>query len=301
MRALMTSAKPDAEVELVELPDPRPAEGQLRIRMVGAGVNAADLNIIDGWGRESVDGPAQLGLGLDVAGVVDLVGAGVEGFAVGSRVAALTFPHAPHAAAGAAAEYVIVPAAHAARVPDELDLLDAATVPVNALTAAQLLAPLGPQRGRRLLVTGAAGGLGGFAVALAAHNGWTVTGLARATDGAFLARAGDTELITAVGQATGMDVVFDAGLIGAAALAPVRDRGTYLGVFPGREPAAERGITVTVGVVTPDGELLREMLGLAARGILESRRAGTLPLADAAPAYRAFRAGGQRGRWVLIP
>jgi len=66
----MTTSGPEAEVELVDLPDPHPAAGQLRIRMVGAGVNAADLNIIDGWGRESADGeaPPPLGLGLDVAG-----------------------------------------------------------------------------------------------------------------------------------------------------------------------------------------------------------------------------------------
>jgi NADPH:quinone reductase-like Zn-dependent oxidoreductase len=303
MRALMTTSGPEAEVELVDLPDPHPAAGQLRIRMVGAGVNAADLNIIDGWGRESADGeaPPPLGLGLDVAGVVDLVGAGVDGFAPGTPVAALTFPNAPHSVAGAAAEYVIVPAEHAAPVPDGLDLLDAATLPVNTLTVAQLLPRLGRPQGRRLLVTGAAGGLGGFAVALAARAGWTVIALARESDAAFLTRAGGTELITAVKRATDVDAVFDAALLNEDALAPVRDHGSYLGVFPGREPAAERGITVEAGVVAPDGALLRELLVLAAQGTLESRRAGTLPLTDAAVAYRALRAGGQRGRWVLTP
>jgi NADPH:quinone reductase-like Zn-dependent oxidoreductase len=297
MRAIVT-ARPgsDDEVELVDLPDPRPAAGQIRIRMAGAGVNAADLHIIDG-SRENA--APRLGLGLDVAGVVDMVRPGVRDFAVGMPVAALTFPHAPHAVAGTAAEYVIVPSADAAPVPDGVELLDAATVPLNSLTAAQLLALLGPSRGRRLLVTGAAGGVGGHSVALAARVGWRVTGLARETDEDFLTRAGAAEMITALDGATGVDAVLDTALLNEAALRPVRDHGAYVGVFPGLEPASERGITVTSAVVVPDGTLLREMLALTAQGVLEPRRAGTAPLDKAGYAYRAFRTGGHRGRWVL--
>ncbi|MGI8330406.1 alcohol dehydrogenase catalytic domain-containing protein [Actinomadura scrupuli] len=291
----------DDEVEVVDLPDPQPAAGQIRIRMAGAAINAADLHIIDashGEARAGRQAP-RLGLGLDVAGVVDMVGPGVRGFAVGTQVAALTFPHAPHAAAGTAAEYVIVPAADAAPVPDGVELLDAATVPLNSLTAAQLLALLGPSQGRRLLVTGAAGGVGGYAVALAAHGGWKVTGLARAADDAFLTRAGAAETRTTLDGAGDFDAVLDTALLNETALRPVRDHGAYVGVFPGLEPASERGITVTSAVVVPDGTLLRETLALTARGVLEPRRAGTVPLGEAAHAYRTFRAGGHRGRWVL--
>ncbi|MEU7765233.1 zinc-binding dehydrogenase [Nocardia sp. NPDC049190] len=239
------------------------------------------------------------GLGLDVAGVVDEVGPGVHDIPIGTPVAALHFPHAPHAAAGTAAEYVIVPAGDAAPVPDGVELLDAATVPLNALTAAQLLALLGPAQGRRLLVTGAAGGVGGYAVALGAHAGWSVTGLARVTDSSFLTRAGAAESITSLDRATGFDAVLDTALLQKAALRPVRDHGAYVGVFPGLEPESERGITVASAVVVPDGDLLQDMLNLTAQGVLEPRRAGTVPLAEAADAYRAFRSGGHRGRWVL--
>ncbi|MDN3358629.1 zinc-binding dehydrogenase [Actinomadura sp. DC4] len=288
-------------MELTALPDPRPAAGQIRIRMAGAAVNAADLHIIDNArGEAGAGGPApRLGLGLDVAGVVDAVGPGVRGLTVGTPVAALTFPHAPYSAAGAAAEYVIVPAADAAPVPDGVDLLDAATVPLNSLTAAQLLALLGPAQGRRLLVTGAAGGVGGHAVALAARAGWQVTGLARATDHTFLTRAGAEKTCTTLDGESGFDAVLDTALLNEAALRAVRDNGAYAGVFPGLEPASERGISVSSAVVVPDGILLREMLALTAQGVLEPRRAGTVPLDKAAHAYRAFRAGGHRGRWVL--
>ncbi|MFF3443401.1 zinc-binding dehydrogenase [Streptosporangium sp. NPDC002721] len=285
----------------MDLPDPRPAAGQIRIRTAGAAVNAADLHIIDASRDETGAGghAPRGGLGLDVAGVVDMVGPGVRDLAVGTPVAALHFPNAPHATAGTAAEYVIVPVADAAPVPDGVELLDAATVPLNSLTAAQLLALLGPSRGRRLLVTGAAGGVGGYAVALAARDGWKVTALARATDEGFLTRAGAVGTRTTLDGAGDFDAVLDTALLNEAALRPVRDHGTYVGVFPGLEPASERGITVTSAVAVPDGALLREMLALTARGVLEPRRAGTVPLEEAAHAYRAFRDGAHRGRWVL--
>lgn len=305
MRALVVPGSGAPEpVGLVDLPDPEPASGQVRIRMVGAAVNPADLHAIDEFGRNAagLNSARRFGLGLDVAGVVDKVAWDVRGFPVGTGVAALVLPYTrPHPAMGCAAEYVIVPAADAAPVPEGLDLVDAATVPLNALTAGQLLALLGPSDGRRLLVTGAAGGVGGYAVALAARAGWKVTGLARATDTAFLTRAGATQVLTSLDQARGFDAVLDAARLDAAALRAVRDHGAFVGVFPGTEPAPERGITVTAGMVTADGSLLREMLTLAAEGILEARRAGTLPLAGAAEAYRSFRAGGQRGRWILTP
>ncbi|MFD8222386.1 alcohol dehydrogenase catalytic domain-containing protein [Streptomyces sp. NPDC059697] len=304
MRAIIVTRPGEAHGFAVEhLPDPEPAAGQVRIRMVGAAVNPADLHVIDGWGREvaGVAPERRLGVGLDVAGVVDMAAPDVHDLSVGTPVAALTFPHAPHSAAGTAAEYVIVPAADAAPVPDGLGLLDAATVPLNSLTADQLLARLGPARDRRLLVTGAAGGVGGYAVGLAALAGWAVTALARPSDTDFLTRAGAVETINSLEGVAGFDAVLDGARLNDAALRTVRDHGTYAGVFPGLEPKSERGITIASGVVVPDGHRLRDMLALTAQGRLEARRAGTVPLENAGQAYQALRDGGQRGRWVLTP
>ena len=150
-------------------------------------------------------------------------------------------------------------------------------------------------------MTGAAGGLGGYAVALAARAGWRVTGLARTEDADFLSRAGAEETITDIRGAGRFDAAFDAALLGAQALAAVAEQGVYVGVFPGREPATERGITIRSGVVAPDGRLLRDMMSLTVLGVLEARLAGTLPLGEAARAYDALRSGRQRGRWVLTP
>ncbi|MEU8633062.1 zinc-binding dehydrogenase [Amycolatopsis sp. NPDC048633] len=292
MRALILTAPGTPEV--VELPDPHPGAGQIRIRTAGAAVNPADLHVLD-------SGQTGLGLGLDVAGVIDEAGSGVPGLVVGTRVAALQFPHAPHAVAGAAAEYVIVAAEDAAVVPAGVDLVDAATVPTNALTALQLLALLGPPAGRRLLVTGAAGAVGGYAVALAALDGWSVVGLARRRDLGFLTRAGAEQVVTDLAEVSDVDAVFDTALLNEAALGPIRDGGAYAGIFPGKEPPAERGITVTSAVVRPDGAALTRLLGLTADGTLEPRTAGTVPLSNAVAAYAKLRAGGQRGRWVITP
>ncbi|MEU0180338.1 zinc-binding dehydrogenase [Streptomyces sp. NPDC006207] len=304
MRALLMTRPGEANgFTLERLRDPRPAHGQIRIKMAGAAVNPVDLHVLDFWARGTAGAvPGRRpGLGMDVAGVVDMVGPDAHGFLPGAPAAALHFPHAPESVAGAAAEYVIVPAAHAAPVPPGVELLDAATIPLNSLTAAQLLAPLGPADGRRLLVTGAAGGVGGYAVALAAHAGWAVTGLARASDADFLGRNGAVAAITSLRDATGFDVVLDAALLNAAALRAVRDHGTYIGVYPGAEPETERGITIVTGMVTPDGRQLRSLLELTAQGVLEARKAGIAPLHQAARAYQALRGGGQRGRWVLTP
>ena len=292
MRALILTSP--GRPEIVVLPDPEPGEGQIRIKTAGAAVNPADLHVID-------SGKTGLGLGLDVAGVVDKVGPGVHDLVVGTPVAALQFPHAPYATAGAAAEYVIVPAADTATVPEGIDLVDAATIPLNSLTAVQLLALLGPSAGRRLLVTGAAGGVGGYAVALAARDGWSVTGLARATDTEFLTRAGADRVVTNLEEVTDVDAVLDTALLNEPALTAVRDHGAYVGIFPGKEPPSERGIDITSAVVVPDGAALERMLALTAQGVVEVRRAGTIPLRNATAAYAAFRAGGSRGRWVITP
>ncbi|MCE7007792.1 zinc-binding dehydrogenase [Kibdelosporangium philippinense] len=271
-------------VEVRDVPEPHAQAGEIRIKVAGAGPNYADLRIIGG-------GNIGNGIGLELAGIVDEIGPGVENAQLGTAVATI---HIPWGKPGSASEYVVVPATHAAKIPDGLDILDAATVTLNSLTAAQLLA--GASTGS-LLVTGAAGGVGGYGVALAARAGWEVTALARATDTEFLRRAGAARVITALED--GFDAVLDTALLNEAAVKAVRDGGTYLGVYPGAEPPSERGIVVTSTMVEPDGVAAQEMLALTAKGVLEARRAGTVPFEETKVAYEALVMGGQRGRWVL--
>lgn len=95
--------------------------------------------------------------------------------------------------------------------------------------------------------------------------------------------------------------MLDTALLGAAALSAVRANGAYVGVFPGREPPPERGVTITSAAVRSDGAQLSGLLELAAQGVLTPRSAGTALLTDAADGYQRLREGGVRGRYVLIP
>jgi hypothetical protein len=145
-----------------------------------------------------------------------------------------------------------------ALVPDSLDLVTAATVPLNGLAAAQLVDLLGDGGGRSLLVTGAAGAVGGYVVSLAQDRGWRVTGLARAEDETFVRGLG-ADFTTAA--APGWDAVADGAVLQEQGVALVRDGGLFVGVQPGAAPAEERGVTVRVVVTQPDGARLAQLLG----------------------------------------
>jgi NADPH:quinone reductase-like Zn-dependent oxidoreductase len=199
---------------------------------------------------------------------------------------------------GTYAERLVLPAADVGLVPDGLDLVAASTLPLNALTAAQLVDLLGDGDGRSLLVTGAAGAVGGYVVPLAAERGWRVTGLGRATDEDFVRGLGAD--FTAEAR-PGWDAVADAAVVQDAGVALVRDGGLFVGVQPSAPPASARGVEVRVVGVVPDGARTTALLAEAAAGRLVTRVAGELPLAEAAEAQRIVGKGGVRGRWVLRP
>ena len=300
MRAITTTGQDD--LHLVDAAVPEPGPGELRVAVTAAGVNSFDIAVRAGvfhrlgWITQS----DRTGLGWDLAGTVDALGPGVDGPAIGTPVAAMLDNF--DVPLGAYAEFAIAPAAGVAALPDGIDPIAAATVPTNALTAAQGLDLIDPAGGSRLLVTGAGGAVGGYGVTLAARRGWQVTALARSTDEEFLRSAGARAVLTELPAAGGgFDAVFDAAVLVGPALAAVRDGGSYLGVKPSEIPDGPRGITTVAVTSHHDGPRLAALLALAAAGELPTRIAGTLPLADAAQAQANIGKGGQRGRWVLLP
>ena len=198
------------------------------------------------------------------------------------------------------AKELVTSAADIATVPDGLDLIKAATVPLNGLAAVQIFDLLGdaPVGANRLLVTGAAGAVGGYLLALAQERGWNVTGLARTEDETFVHSLGAAFTDRAE---PGWDAVVDLAAQRQQALDLVRDGGNYVGVRPGAEPTAERDITVTVLITHPDGPRLADLLSRAATGTLPTRIHSVLPLDQAADAHRTMAKGGVRGRIVLTP
>lgn len=291
-----TPAGPES-VELVDVPVRQPGEGQLRVRIEAATVNPADVGVSDGFFHSigMIDQPSHTGLGWDFSGTVLEAGAGVD-IPAGARVAGIV-PGFDRDF-GSYAEEIVADRSWIAVVPDRLTAARATTVPLNALTADQVVGLLGDGDGRRLLVTGAAGAVGAYVVRLAAERGWTVTGLARPADEAFVRGLG-ADFTTETTD--GWDAVADAAVLQEEAAALVRDGGVFVGVRPAALPETGRGVTVKAVSVEPDAGRLDVLLRAAARGDLPTPVAGELPLADLVEALQLVAKGGYRGRYVLRP
>jgi NADPH:quinone reductase-like Zn-dependent oxidoreductase len=287
---------PDS-IEIIDVPVVDPGPGQVRVQIAGAAVNPVDLALAAGVFHRLglIDQPDHTGLGWDFAGAVTARGPDVD-LPVGSRVAGLVAGFDRDF--GTYAEQLIVPAGDTALVPDGLDLITAATVPLNGLAAAQMVDLIGGGAGRNLLVTGAAGAVGGFVIPLAQDRGWRVTGLARADDEDFVRGLGADFTADAT---PAWDAVADAAVLQERGVALVRDGGLFVGVQPGQAPPEERGVTVRVVVTEPDGARLARLLDATARGHLPARVHAVVPLDQVAVAHRAVAQGGVRGRYVLQP
>ncbi|MBN2623366.1 MAG: NADP-dependent oxidoreductase [Acidimicrobiales bacterium] len=293
-----TPSGPDS-IEIIDVPVRAPGPGEVRVAVAAAPVNPVDLGVAGGTFHAMglIHQPRWTGLGWDFAGTVVATGPGVD-LAPGDRVAGLVVGFdRDH---GTYAEQLVVAAGAVAVVPDGLDLVAASTVPLNGLAAAQIVDLLGDARGDgdRLLVTGAAGAVGGYVAALARERGWQVTGLARPHDEAFVRSLG-------VGFTThaepGWDAVADAAVLQERGLALVDDGGTFVGVRPNAAPASERGITVAAVETRPDAARLGDLLARTATGELPARVHAAVPMDDVADAHRTVAKGGVRGRYVLQP
>ncbi|MBO4255635.1 NADP-dependent oxidoreductase [Streptomyces griseorubiginosus] len=292
--AVVTDFGGPEAVQIVEREIPEPGAGQVRIKVAAAALNPADA--ITRSGVLPADPP--MGFGWDAAGTIDATGADA-GWAVGDAVVALEDNLVKQL--GTHAEYVIVEGSAVAAAPTSVDAVHAATVPLNTLTAAQALDLLDLKPGQTLLVTGAAGAVGGYAVQLAAHQGIEVTALAGENDADFVRGLGAARFV-ARGDAPGRhDAVLDAALLGETALEWVRDGGAYAGVMPPLLPAPVREIRTAAVTVTADGARLKELVALVDAGVLTTRVAETYPLNDAPKAHARLAQGGIRGRLVLLP
>ncbi|WP_313896081.1 zinc-binding dehydrogenase [Streptomyces sp. YIM 98790] len=240
--------------------------------------------------------------------MVETAGPGVTGYRPGDRVIGLR--DLPDLPLGTHAEHVVLEAAAVAPAPAGLTPAEAATLPLNALTAAQALDALALRPGATVLVTGAAGGVGGFAVELAAARGLRAAALGRPEDEDMLHGLGATWFVPRDGDLTaqvralvpgGVDGALDAAVLGIGAQGAVRNGGAFAAVIGGAAPAPLRGIRVATVMVRADGAALGHLSELAAAKRLTARVADAVPLADAAAAHARLAGGGLRGRLVLIP
>ncbi|MFI9718818.1 NADP-dependent oxidoreductase [Streptomyces sp. NPDC052396] len=311
MRAITVRSFGGPEVlENLEVPVPAAGAGQVRIRVTAAAVNPVDLATRSGALAEAGLMPVRevTGIGWDVAGTIDEVGPGVTHFAPGDPVIGLR--DRLDVPLGTYAEYIILDVTAVALAPSGVSAVEAATIPLNGLTALQALDALDLKPGATLLVTGAAGAVGGFAVELAARRGIRVVASAGAADEPFVRAVGaqwfiprGDDLADRVRELVpgGVDAVLDAAVLGVAVLGALRNRGAFASVVAGGAPLPLRGTTVTEVWVAADPAGLAYLSSLAAQGQLALRVAGTLPLDRAAEAHTRLATGGIRGRLVLTP
>ncbi|MEV7548039.1 NADP-dependent oxidoreductase [Amycolatopsis sp. NPDC089917] len=309
MRAVVVRRFGGPEVlEFTDPPVPVPGPGQVRVKVEAAAVNPVDAATRSGFLTEAGIIPPRdvLGIGWDVAGTVDAVGYGVTGFAAGDVVIGLR--DRPSAALGTYAEFVVLDDGAIATAPRTVSPAEAATLPLNGLTAVQALDLLDLPPGATVLVTGAAGAVGGYAVALAKARGFRVVAVAGSADEApargfgadvFLPRGdllGDRVRAVIPG---GVDATLDTALLGLEALDAVANRGRFVVFAAGAAPIPLRGVRVEHVWIRADGAALAELATLVDEGVLALRVADTLPLSDAVKAHERLAVGGLRGRLVL--
>lgn len=310
MQAVTVSAFGDPDVlHVTDIPIPQPGPGQVRINVHAAAIHPVDLAIRAGAFAQLLPDQPHYVLGWDVAGTIDAVGAQVTAFHPGDAVVGVSVWFA--SLAGTQAEFVVLDAAGLAAAPQAASMVEAATLPLNALAAAQALALLPPDA-HRVAIIGAAGAVGTFATELATSRGQSVYAVASAQDerlirglGAVLVPRPDdpAELAGVIQAAAGgpVDAVLDTAGIGGAGLGAVRDGGTLVTTFPPSVPPAQRGIRVAALQVVADGGQLGELVALAEKGTLGLRVAQTYPLREVAVAHARLARGGVRGRLVLTP
>ncbi|GAA3556716.1 NADP-dependent oxidoreductase [Nonomuraea rosea] len=294
---------------------PEPGPGEVLIR-----VHAACLNPPDWYARTAFANipddlrptiPLPFTPGSDASGVVAALGEGVTEWQEGDEVFGLIrFPATPGDGGKAYAEYTTAPAGQLARKPASVDHVHAAAVPMAGLTAYQYLFDhIRLQPGSRVLVNGAAGGVGHFAVQLAKDAGAYVIGVASGRHEAFLKGLGADEFVDYTAVAA-EDVVRDVDCLidtvggprGHRFLPVLRDGGTLSPVFFGDyrlEEAAGRGIVHRSGQVHSDGRQMTELARLLGEGRLRAGIDSVFPLSEAAAAHERAERGHIQGKIVL--
>ncbi len=288
---------------LEQAPRPQVQPGTVLVRIKAAGVNPMDWKLRSGIYRQFMPVQFPATPGIELAGIVEEVGSDVTGLEKGQAIYGLGM--------STNAEYAVVPAAGLAPKPTSLSFDRAAAVPMGALTAWRALEKADLKPGQRVLVLGAAGGVGSFAVQLARWKGAHVVGTASANNHDYVRSLGAESVIdyqthpaeTVVHE---MDAVIDTvgGDTGVRALQSLRPGGVYVTIAgqPPQEEAQKRGVKAEgVGGSDParNGEILRQVTNLIESGKIKVEVTNVFPLADANKAHALGETGHGRGRIIL--
>jgi NADPH:quinone reductase-like Zn-dependent oxidoreductase len=290
-------------LQVVEVEPPTPGPDEVRVRVAAASINPGEAKIRAGLLHERWPSTFPSGEGSDFAGVVDALGAGVDGVAVGDEVIGYTDDRASHA------DYVVVPADHLTAKPEPVSWPVAGSLFVAGATAYAAVRALDLTDRDTVVVSAAAGGVGAIAVQLAVRTGARVVGVAGAANHEWLRAHGVVPVehsggvIEGIREAAGGPVDAFLDLYGHGYV----EMALELGVAPERIntivdfPAVEAHGVISVGnAAGASREVLAELASMVADGSLEVPVAATYPLDRVQDAFRELERGHTRGKIVLL-
>ncbi|GAB3615270.1 NADP-dependent oxidoreductase [Humibacter ginsengisoli] len=291
-----------------DVEQPNPGAGQVRLRVAASAFNPADAGMRAGAMPVPIELPHVPG--YDVSGTVDAVGEGVDEVAIGDAVIGFL----PLERNGGAADYVIAPAEAVVAAPTSIPLADAAALPSVALTAWQALFDDGGlEPGQRVLIVGAGGAVGKYAIQLAKRAGVYVIATASPRSIDLVRAAGadeiidhtDTDLLAAVDEQ--VDVLLNLASIEpeqlTAYVAAVRDGGVVVNTIPPlATPGDEaRGVRASTVFVRPNRERLAELVSLVDAGALVVEVTRRIPLTELPALHAEAAAGLVAGKVIVLP
>jgi NADPH:quinone reductase-like Zn-dependent oxidoreductase len=291
-------------LRVVDVERPVPSRGEVLVSVKAAGINPGEAKIREGLHADRFPATFPSGQGSDLAGVVEELGPGVDRLAVGDGVLGFTDQRASQA------ELVTTPADHLVHRPSGVSWEVAGSLFVVGSTAYAAVRAVGASDGDKVVVSGAAGGVGSLAVQLARHAGATVIGLASEPNHQWLADHGVVPV--SYGEGVADRVRATAGAPADAFVDTVGDGyvglALDLGVQPDRidtivdfDARRKYGVKTDGNAVGARAEVLEELAGLISRGLLEVPIARVYPLSAVADAYRDLANGHTRGKIVLVP
>jgi NADPH:quinone reductase-like Zn-dependent oxidoreductase len=289
------------QLESIEIPHPQ--VGEVLVRIAAASVNPVDYKIRQGEFPPVTRDMLPITLGRDFSGVVEQVGSGVGSFVKGDRVFGMVGGDASYA------DYAVIKADHLAKVPENLDLIRAAAVPLAAQTAWQALFDHGHlEAGQRVLIQGASGGVGHFAVQFAAARGAMVFATGSEKTRQFITSLGADRVIDYAHErfedvCHDMDLVINlvSGDMQQRAWAVLRPGGTLVSTLspPARDRPDAYGKNSRFFLVEPSGRQLEEIAHLMQGELVDVKLSVTFPLKSAAQAQDYLERSHVEGKVVL--
>lgn len=302
MKAIRIHEYGDAStLRLEETPRINIADDQVLVRIRDAGVNPIDWKIREGYLKDKMPASFPFTIGQDFAGEIAELGKRVDGFSPGDRVFGF--------AQGTYAEYAAAPTSTIAPIPKSMDFVTAAALPTAGLTALQIIRDVvHAKAGMTILIHGAAGGVGSFAVQIAKSTGARVIGTATGDDTAYLKSLGIDDVIDYKTErfeqkVSSVDAVVD--LVGgdtlARSYAVVKKGGVLVTTVQSIDKAAaeQAGVRAVQIIMKRNAKDLAELAGLVEHGKVKPRLGDTLGLADAKKAQELGAKGGSQGKLIL--